>query len=65
MNGIKLHIHGTERTVTSFYSTVVPPVDSQIYIEGYYYTVKSVEYYIAPSREYNNVLEATLTLQLT
>jgi hypothetical protein len=60
MNGIEIEFVGADKTY-SFIAPVVPPIGSEIYVGGYYYTVVNVEYYIN-SREYNHKLEATVSL---
>lgn len=62
MNGIQITIHGAER-YTQFYSPVVPPKGSDIYIAGYYYTIVDVEYAITDSRENNHKLEVILKVK--
>lgn len=63
MTDIKITVHGSERYI-QFYSPVVPPKGSDIYIDGYY-TIVDIEYSITDSRENNHKLEAILKVEKT
>ena len=61
MNGIKITFSGPETGTYQLFSPVVPPLGSEIYIRGYYYSVIKIEYYITdlPGRD-NYILEASV-----
>lgn len=61
MNGIRITVSGAERR-TQFYSPVVPPTGSEIYIKGYYYTVVRIEYHINDTDQDECRLEAEINV---